>query len=570
MKKFLAMIISASMLLSLAVLLAVPASAVDGMWEVYGTAKEFRDDFDPEADQYSCIPGYSYVRGEGLKLTSPGWTISTPKVGIQTKEKVNLKNGVYMQVRVDEFSYDAGDKWFSFNIYDTKYVNVGSSNKEIDGEGVTTLVRPTDSKNLTAVGWYYSNFKSGGGSSVAKDFEHFDAAGNLLLALEITWSDVDGYSMSVNGAPIDDVTVAWMNEHFADGEAYVGFNMHNNKQGGTSTCTVLKYGENKATALTPMGDDSAEPVYVDDEYTPAEIADPNEVPENQPAILLNGNRLASDSKSTVKNSGITSLTEENYIHYTSDRALLRIGFGVKNSVSYDIDDFPVLVVLTKNFCTCPDDGGCSGFFESCNLFIMAGEDVSESDDRSIRDIWANKFHNDETVVVGDDTYLYFTTNVSEEASWDASGRINGIRFDIDKINITTPGRNEFDVCFAAFFRNEDEAKTYINEFLTAQGWVEEEETDAPTDTETDPQETDPQETNPQETNPQETNPQETNPQETNPQETAPQETDKQTEAGDNTGDTTSSGGCFGTVGFGAIAMITLAAGVSFVAFKKKK
>ena len=145
------------------------------------------------------------------------------------------------------------------------------------------------------------------------------------------------------------------------------------------------------------------------------------------------------------------MTEENYIHIVSDRTTQMIGMSVKNSVSYDINDFPVLLVLTRNLCTCPVEDYCF-CFESCALYIMAGDDIAASDDRSIRDVNANEFANGEAFEIDGDSYLYFCVDASEEAGWDADGRINSIRFDISQIDITTPGKNEFDVCFAAFFR----------------------------------------------------------------------------------------------------------------------
>lgn len=581
MKKFLAIILSASMLLSCAVLLAIPTSAVDGMWVVYGNAGDYRDGFDPEVDQYSCVPGYSYVRGEGLKVTPAGWSNTNPRVGVQTKEKIDMRNGVYMLVRVDEFSYEAGDKWFSFNIYDTKYVSVGSQDKAIDGEGITTLIRPTSDKQLTSIAWRYSNFQPAGSSDVSKDFAHHDADGKILLALEIVWDAASGYSMSVNGAPIHQTALNWMNEHFADGMAYVGFNMQNNEKGGTAACTVLEYGESKATALTPMGDDSAEPVDVDDEYEPAPIADSSSVPDGQPAIYMNGSHLESDSKNTLKNTDFTSLTEENYIHYVSDRKTLEIGMTVKNSVSYSINDFPILVVLTRNLCTCLYEMGSCFCFETCNIFPVTGDDIAPGDDRRINAVSVNKFSNQEVIEIGDDQYLYFTTNVIEESNWEPEGRINGIRFDVTEIDLATPGRNEFDVCFAAFFRNEDEAEAYISSFLsqfepdddqeTDGQETNDQETDAATDAETDGNENVTNEPSANETEAQETEPQQTE------VVTDPEDDDDQTGSNDNAGNNAGSDagneaepGCFGTVGFGAIAMITLAAGVSFVAFKKKK
>ena len=113
----------------------------------------------------------------------------------------------------------------------------------------------------------------------------------------------------------------------------------------------------------------------------------------------------------------------------------------------------------------------------------------------------------------------------------------------------TPGANEFEVVMQCFFRTVEDAEAYVEAYLADKGWVKEEVADDPTDTETDPQETEPQETEPQETDP------------------VTQDTDNQTDAGN--ADDNASGGCFGTVGFGAIAIVAVAATAGYITFKKK-
>ena len=100
----------------------------------------------------------------------------------------------------------------------------------------------------------------------------------------------------------------------------------------------------------------------------------------------------------------------------------------------------------------------------------------------------------------------------------------------------------------------EESEVYINEFIGPEELPPEntDETDPPENTET-------QDPGNVETNPPVDNPGTGN----KPGDDKP--TDKPT--GD---DNASSGGCFSSAGFGVIAMITLAGGASFIAFKKRK
>ena len=61
---------------------------------------------------------------------------------------------------------------------------------------------------------------------------------------------------------------------------------------------------------------------------------------------------------------------------------------------------------------------------------------------------------------------------------DYSGRINGFRLDLYKVRFDEEGRNSFDICCVAFFRNYDDADLYYEDYI---GSLEEEE-----DIETDP------------------------------------------------------------------------------------
>ena len=551
MKKLFAIILSAVMLLSVAVVLAVPASAVDGDWIVYGSSSEYYPDFDPVEDDEVPIPGYSYVPGEGLVVTPADWRDFEPNVGLSTRNKVHLKEGVYLKIRIDDFTY-SGDKWFTLSISDTQYLSVGSTNVEKYGERLSALMRPSDEGKINAISWYSGNFNGSGSNTMTYDDSKRYDNGKPVFELVVTWNG-SSYDVKINGTSAPEAAITWMNEKYGtNDEAYINFNTHHTNLGGTTAFTVQKFGQTEASATIPQGDDYA--TKRDRYKTIAEIANPDDVPVNTPAILMNGSREASHSKGTTKNSGLTSLTPENYIHYKSDRANLEIGFVPKYEVSYDIDDFPIIVVLTRNLCTCGESLADCFAVETANMYIMTGGFVAADDDHRVQTIDIC----DEPIVRGNNSYLYFWVDTSdtEWLGWDAEGRFNGARFDIKSINTSVPGMNEFDICFMALFRSLDEAEAYIYDFVGPEQTTPE-NPDNP-DNPDNPGEDSESEPAPDESEI------ETDPQpDFNP---GPEESESK-DADD--GDTTSAG-CFANAGFGLIAMISLACGAGFVVFKKRR
>ena len=542
MKKILSTALVTAMLLSsLLVFAAIPAAAIDGDWIVYGTAAEYYPDFDTAQDDVVPVPGYSYVSGQGLVVTPADWKDFNPEIGLSTRNKVNLKDGVYLLVRVDDFTF-SGDKWFTYSISDVQYLDVGSTEPKF-GERVSMLVRPDDNGKLAMNEWRSRNFQQDSLNMAFACDEKYYQDGKILLELVVTW-DGSSYNVTFNGDQAPEGTIAWMNQKYGTNDsAYINLNVHNGTVGGTAAITVLKYGKTESTATVPQGDDSA--VKRDSYKTIAEVANPSTVPEGQPAIFMNGSREQSDSKGTVRNTGITSLTPENFIHYQADRAILEIGFTAKYEVSYDIDDFPVIVVLTKNLCACGEESVADCYaVERADMYIMAGENTIADGEHMLTQIDICG----EPLVSGGDSYLYFYVDTSDidTLGWDPSGRFNGARFDIYGINTAVPGMNEFDVCFMALFRTVEEAEAYILDFI---GPLDEKVPDEESNTTETDDVVEPD--GPQ-----------------NPGNNGEGNNNAEND-GDDDGDT-ASGGCFGSIGFGAVAIVAVATVTGFVTFKKKK
>lgn len=552
MKKILSTLLVVAMLLSMVIVAAVPAAADDdGFWMTYGKASQYDEDSD---DDPLSVPGYEYT-DDGFHMTPADWSTATPWGQLSTTEMVSLKDGVYMQVRVDDFSYDAPDKWFNLYIWSENKIDEGSADTKW-GHGVQTLIRPNTSTDpavpgkLGGIDWYIEEFTNAGSSTI-DEANTAPVDGKNVLTLEVKWES-GSYAVSINGAAAPDKVVEYMNETFgSDDAAYIGFAMQSDKQGGTLEATVLKFGTSADDAVTPAGDASKEA----ENYTieVAEIVDGSDVPAGQPAIVMTGNRIESDLKGTPKSTigSIISITEDYRVHVLATKSNGDVGvWKVDNDVSYDIKDFPVAVCVTKNFCNCGMDGECLAF-ETASVYMMSGEYVKPSPNQYIK--YIDMCHN--PYVIGDDTYLYFYVDMAAEKEG-IEGRIHGTRFDFSEIDFATPGANAFDIEMIAFFRTVEEMEEYMDNYFVSLGWEADDEdnddtTEAPADDDTTEAPVGGDDTT-----------------------EAPAGNDDQTEApaGNNGGDKTddAKGGCGSVVGFGAIAVVAMAAVAGFVSFKKKE
>lgn len=113
MRRMLAVVVIAATLLCLlpaSVLPAAAAAEVEGDWTVSRRANDYKDP-DPitgEEHVYCPAPGYQYT-SEGITTIPAGYANTTPFFNVQTKEKHSLKDGLYLQFRIDDFSYGGED-----------------------------------------------------------------------------------------------------------------------------------------------------------------------------------------------------------------------------------------------------------------------------------------------------------------------------------------------------------------------------------------------------------------------------------------------------------------------------
>ncbi|MBO5511227.1 MAG: hypothetical protein J6B24_05795, partial [Clostridia bacterium] len=147
-KRIIAMLLCALMILSMIPVMAISTSAAaDGMWNTYRFASEYDDpDEEPDPNEepsvYKPEPGYTYT-SEGFTIVPADYTDTTPSMSVVSKDKQNIKDGIYLQFRIDDYSYDGGtgaDQWICLSLTTEEKVAPGSTNY---GGGWLTLIRGT-------------------------------------------------------------------------------------------------------------------------------------------------------------------------------------------------------------------------------------------------------------------------------------------------------------------------------------------------------------------------------------------------------------------------------------------
>ena len=599
MKKFISVMLATVMVVAaIMAVCTVPAAAATGEWSVYSIKSQYADDY---TGIMSDIPGYEYT-GEGLRMIPAEWKDSTPYATFQTSVPVNLMEGVYLEVRIDQFSYDASDKWFGFSLWDEQNVELGN-NGDGYGYGVETLIRhvgvsvdaetglPKDKPDkydekdpktwagaMLKMEWYKDlaageRIDCGAYDKEAYQYK-FDEQGRPILVFEVKWSAADDMCFAyINGVEAPDFYNQAIQAKFesANWMAYVGFTLQNNKKGGTAGCTILKYGTSEADAEPPVGSDKKPPKAFSNEVAP--LADPNDIPAGYPAIRLTGSLLDSNvagKPSSYKGNTIV-VNEDGSVNLTAAaNGSAAIQFRVANDISYAAEDFPIVLFIMRNFCTCTykDSDGDGNPEKECaceekfNSFAMAGEEIKEGANFSYAktEMWPS-----DVVYTDDDMYTWFIADWSKTNSGTGtiSGRIHGFRLDFSGVQ---SDRNNFDICEIAFFRTAEEAKAYFAAYVEDLGA----QTPSGGDGETDPEEN----TTPEETNGATTPEDGTKPEEPGDN-TAPvepsdkNETDKPADKNEGDGDKAAASSCMGVVGVGTIAVVAIVA-AGLVSFKKKE
>ena len=497
-----------------------------GLFAAYAAAGSYGKDENGKIDFTSTPEG---TPSPAAQYTENGYEVSadfssdkgeTQRINIMTKKEQNLKRegGISITVSVDQFKYD-GDMWFSFSVWDSPLVNQGDSTGKF-GQGYTTLIRPAraaDQSNIFAenksypAGWggpgacgcqsfisdqsYYDknnlfpelyaanrgsatnpctfNLFDWGNGSLETDFPaygpKFNEDGSFEITFSILYDSKAGvYNVSVNGYPINSAVITdYFNHRFPEGNAYIGFSLQGSGTDCTSKVTIKEY-----NGQVPTGTDRQEQTGGGEKR--AEIIDSATVPEGEPVVFLDSKNTYGHMKETGKipnfdkltytanNDGSFTITPQStvgsYIHVTPSA-----------QASYEADDFPYFAVMLRNFCTCSseeveDIHDCLNG-ETLDTYYCAGK-ILKTDDRYKLTTGVDFRYaaDDEDCAAADgNDYKLFVFDYSDK---NFTGIINYVQLGFNSILMGTE-RAKFDLCYAGFFRSEDDVAYFADEYVSS-------------------------------------------------------------------------------------------------------
>ncbi len=474
MKKVLALIVALMMIVSMIPVMAITTSAaVDGDWLTWRSAGGYKEPEEGEEPSYTPAPGYEYT-SEGFHMISADYTGHTPFGTIQSRDKVSVKDGVYMELRVDQYPYGGengtDDHWICFSLWDSQKIAPGNTTDY--GQGWLALVRtPGEGGAGSAQSFNSGNTGNGiwqhhGDVSITPEL---DDNGKEIYTFEVIW-DGSNYNIAICGVALQGAAniASHLNNVNADGEFYVGVTFHSGAASQPIEATMLKFGTSKDDAETPVGNDSAEPE--ENVSVPVDIIDSNTIETNKPCLLYDAQETSCKT-SSIGTQGM-SLTAQGDNAYRIDVHQLP-GFhtwGMKRTLSYEAADFPVIAVFYYD----PNE-----IFESCTLRYAAGN-IMTADDVHIFNysIWDENYDNNVIVYDEDEYYKCVIIDLREylgeemfNEAW--NGRINNLRFDYNTMyTMGDPETDYFFMQYAGIFRSVEEAAIYANEYAVAQGIVE--------------------------------------------------------------------------------------------------
>ncbi len=474
MKKLMTLALAAIMVLSLIPAMAFTAFAApesveypepsDDFWSVWRDPSEY--DLE-EGEPYMPAGGYEYT-SEGFKVTGPDFGEYGTKLNVQSSQSVDLKDGFFMEVRIDNFSYkgESGtcDEWISFVISDQRHVGAGGSSYSNNwlclargaGDGVVSnmsFITVRDKEDGTP-----GSFTPVGAFAECKP-EMRD--GKEVYTFEVSW-DGSAYILKVNGCAVSGDGGAITKALLAMENTFVSVVLHSTQKGGKADLTITKQGTSAADADVPTGTDSREPE--ENMLVYGDLIDASTVPENQPALIMDANKTSIKDDPTGSNMTLTPTGSGAYaVKATAEVPYFM--WDIKNDLTYNAQDFPIIVMMLKNFIG--NDGGayfCSGDVIGATDAYMQG--WSQWDDNA-------RFYGAEeeyTFVVMD-----FTDMIANNEA--LLGRFHQIRphFGIDP---NDEEMSQWSIEFMASFRSIEEAHAY------ADAWAEENiviETGADTD-----------------------------------------------------------------------------------------
>ena len=432
MKKLFAFILVVAMLMSMAVIVPFAAD-MEGDWQTRRFGPNYSDD--PDFTAYPPAPGYEYT-DEGFSTIPANYEGTSPSFVVQTKDKINIQDGVYLKFRIDEFSYGGpdgkADCWITMNVWNNQTVNIGPTpNAYGDGYG---LLSRSDGINVEGAQVR---------AAAAHDWNYvpavFDDEDRQIFTWQITYSETDGYQMFLNGQAIrqeENVDFgAAMDRMAENGMAYLGVAIQSAYAGGVASMTILEFGTSEEDAVPPSGSDRVEPET--NMNVPAPIIDPDTVPLNQPAALYNAETVTNP---LLGASGfeLTPLGDNGFnVHPTTNIGFVTWTF--RPNVSVDIDDFPYFAIMYKDFW----GGG--------TIWVGAGVNMGANNDCK------TSFSVYEGVLYDEEEFFDYGMAIINIADY-GEDRLNMLRVDMG-------ASEDFEICYMGVFRSWEEAEAYGNSYL---------------------------------------------------------------------------------------------------------
>ncbi len=443
MKKILALLVVVSMLLPLGMIMP-SAADVEGDWMTYRQANDYPE-IDPETGEeptYRAAPGYEYT-DEGFTTIPADYTNTSPYFNVQTKEKQNIKDGLYLKFRVDDFSYKGpdgkSDEWIALSLWTKENLAPGNTDH---GSGWICLLRDqVDSDEVEACSHITKeSTEESKGMFKGYDDTFFvpekDDLGREIYTLSIEYVN-DVYNISVCGVLLanNDVVSKFLNQFDENGDFYVGVSFMSGVKDGKAAMTILEYGTSESTATKPLGSDRKEPEI--NNNIVADMMDASSIGENQPGLYWDASRY-----SPVGQNLEFAPLGNNAFKVTGLESGGLFNWTIPKDISYAVEDFPVFAMMVKDY------------WSKGTLWYYAGDIVSANHDYRITyNAFEGLYYEEEEFA--DYTLIYI------DLTGMCSGRINGFRIDMS-IDMAAP---EFQICYMGCFRSVDEAAAYGNNYL---------------------------------------------------------------------------------------------------------
>ncbi len=462
------------------------------------------------------------------------------KVQCQSSRAVDISEGFYIKVRIDEFPYRGTtqeDEWISFSIADTRFIMQSDTEWNNswcclirgNGGGAAAEVQSF----ITTVG---SSFTHRGSTTIQPTLDN----DREIYEFEIAPSSASTrkYDVKVNGSVVEGADA--VSAHIEKFETpYIGITLHSGVSGGKGSFTILEQGTSSADAETPEGNDFQEPE--ENHLIFADMMDSSDIAANQPVFLWDNTKSSFLIDPKGADMSLAPTASGGY-HCAAIGPRPYFAWAIDKDLTYEAKDFPVFAMMLKNFVA--DDG---------HLYYCAGDTLTAKD--TCMTSWSQWDANAQWYGENEE-YCYVLVDLSTMEDW--KGRINCVQptFAVD---YTDEEQAEWDIEFMGLFRSIDEALAYgenYNETVIIPG--AEADTDDAADT--DAADTDAADTDAADTDAADTDA------------ATDADTDADTDAATDaaTGDETKAeedDGCASVVGMGAVAIIAAAAAA--VVLKKK-